>query len=233
VEFQNGTAGRVDEQLRFQLWQVASATAAPLDLPQPSKRLEMLPGQTILEWVPARFPSVRIPSRFLLRWQTGGGQVLGHSEVMVLPRAVLRELNELSGGKPIGLWDPGDRIRPALAEAGVLSLDLSTVEPSPQLCRFGLVAQKDNGDEDNSKLTVRLQRWLKAGVHLVWFKPQERDDETGLVRQEVHPGHGTLVIAQAEGEPTLTENPAGQWRLLALARLALETSSPIRLETDP
>jgi hypothetical protein len=70
------------------LYQTSSATAAPLS-EKAWKKIEILPGQTVLESASMDFPTVNAETRFLIQWLEGTNQVVGKTEVLVYPTNLL------------------------------------------------------------------------------------------------------------------------------------------------
>ena len=104
------------------VYQTTSATAAPYSK-RLWKTLELLPGQTILESATFDFPLVRGETPFLIQWVEGTNHVLGVTEVLVYPPDLLKELGNLAGQKPVGVFDPADRLKPLLKNADVAFFD--------------------------------------------------------------------------------------------------------------
>src|SRR5881394_1688219 len=97
VTFSNPTDKTVEVQIRTRLFQASSATAMPLGPAQPWKRLQVLPGQKILESASVTFPAVKAGTRILVQWLDEKGKVLGPTEVIVQPPGLLKELKSLVG----------------------------------------------------------------------------------------------------------------------------------------
>jgi len=112
----NRSGQRVAEPVYARLYQVSSATMAPLGKSWFWKRLELLPQQTVLEEIRVSFPQVRIGSSFRLFWLDERGTTLAHTDVWAYPHDLLRPLTSLAGGSPVGVFDPDRRLAPALRE---------------------------------------------------------------------------------------------------------------------
>src|SRR4051812_3094835 len=87
--FRNPDEALTAVRLRTHVYQACSATLIPLAPAQDWKRLEILPGQTVLESIFLTFPTVKTGTRFLVRWLDDNDRVLGTSEVMVYPTNLL------------------------------------------------------------------------------------------------------------------------------------------------
>ncbi len=109
--WRNPTGKPVVAELKWRLFQVSSATKLPLSEAQSWKKLEVLPGQTVLETLTLTLPEVRAATRFELRWEHAGS-----TSVIGYPQDLLKRL------PPLALHDP-DKQLSVLHEA----------EESPQL----------------------------------------------------------------------------------------------------
>jgi hypothetical protein len=70
VTWQNGSDQPVTADLRMRLLQTSSATTVTLG-EWPWKKLQVLPGQTVLEHAALDFPEVKAETRFLIQWVEG------------------------------------------------------------------------------------------------------------------------------------------------------------------
>src|ERR1051325_5250005 len=120
----NATSEPAETDARFQLVQTSSSTATPLSVSMPWKKLRVLAGQTVVESASVTFPEVRAPTRFLVLWTDANGRRLGETAVKVYPADLLSELRPLSGGKPVGVLDPLNQLKPLLRRLGIEIEDL-------------------------------------------------------------------------------------------------------------
>ena len=96
VTWHNAGDKAVDAEMRIRLYQTSSATAAPLS-EKAWRKIEILPGQTVLESASLDFPAVNAETRFLIQWLEGTNQVVGRTEGQVYPTNLLAELKTLLG----------------------------------------------------------------------------------------------------------------------------------------
>src|SRR5947207_799231 len=97
--------------ISMRLFQASSATAVPLR-EAGWKTLEILGGQNILETATLDFPVVRAETRFFVQWVQQTNHVLGITEVWVYPTNILQELSVLADQRPLGVFDPQNRLKP-------------------------------------------------------------------------------------------------------------------------
>ena len=124
IVWHNVSDKTVDAEIRTRLYQTTSATAAPLS-ENLWKKIEILPGQTVLESARMDFPEVRAETAFLIQWLEGTNRVIGKTEVLVYPTNLLKELKPLLGEAAPGVLDPNDELKPLLKRSHVDFLDLA------------------------------------------------------------------------------------------------------------
>jgi hypothetical protein len=127
VVWRNISDKTVDTEIRARLYQTTSATAIPLS-EKLWKKIEILPGQTVLESAQVDFPEVRAGTVFLIQWLEDTNRVIGKTEVLVYPTNLLKELKPLLGEDIPAVLDPNDELKPLL-EANWLSLGHSNQKP--------------------------------------------------------------------------------------------------------
>src|SRR5215472_9298828 len=132
------TVREADIQMR--LMQLTSATAAPVN-EAPWKRLQVLPGQAVVENAVLEFPAVRAKTRFLIQWIENKGRVVGTTEVHVYPSNLLAELQPLVGNEDgaLGVFDPGNQLKPLLKNRKVDFVDLGNVELEKYRGRLAII----------------------------------------------------------------------------------------------
>jgi hypothetical protein len=221
VTFSNPTDKTVEVQICTRLFQASSATAMPLDQAQPWKKLQVLPGQTILEWASVTFPAVKTGTRFLVQWLDENGKVLGPTEVTVQPHGLLTELKSLTGEGSLGVFDPQDKLKPLLKQLMVDYEDLERTGWENFSGRLAIVGPLP--PQEPMDLARRIKSVVKAGHAVVWMQPPSRlqassDSGSYLIRE----GDGTVVIARSKHFADLAENPRAQLDLVHLASLALK-----------
>jgi hypothetical protein len=226
LTFRNPDATAVRSELRAQIFQASSATVAPSSDSR-WKTLQVLPEQTVMETAALRFPVVQAETRFVVRWVDAGRQIIGTTDVHVHPTNLLARLGAVVGGEPIGVFDPGDQLKPLLRRVGVAVHDLFPTgggEFTGRLAIFGPFAGSASGEEP---ATEEIRRWAKRGKACVWL---QATDKSGLLRpsfQVVRLGRGTVMVAKSEMVSRLDVDPEAQLNLIHLAEYALQ---PARLD---
>jgi hypothetical protein len=157
----------------------------------------------VLEDLPVTLPAVRSATRF--RIECAG---IGRLTVTALPEDALKRL---AGDEPVGVFDPDNKLKPALKAAGVEFADFET---EPRDVKLALVVA------DNMPESV-LSR-VKKGMAAVWFT-RTRISIAYAAKLEA----GTVVVAP----PTTWESAGAQASLLRYAELAL-TPNVLQLPLD-
>ena len=214
----------VTTAVRTQLYQMSSATVAPLAGPRVWMSLEVLPGQTILETNVLTFPAVKNRTEFLVQWLDETNQVLGHGTVMVYPTNLLAELKPLlgEGDSALGVLDPGNEIKAALAQAGIAFVDLEESRLEDFRGKLVLVGPCSQSDPEWEGLSARIGKVSGHGTGVVWLQtlPQSR----GKIWPSffsVPRGGMAVVVAQPALADDLAENPQSQLNLIYFCKLAL------------
>ena len=217
VCFQNVTGQPIQTRLRLRLSQASSSTAMPVSDGW-WKPLTVQPNQTVLDTAPVWFPAVKVPTRFWVQWVDERERVLGLSDVVAYPADLLREINNLTGGAPIGLFDPLNALKPAFQPAGVRVADWDQF--SGRLAVVGPLARKDQWPEG---LRRRVHTLARAGTAVVWLRPSDAEalpaSEPAVV--VYNKGGEVIVLAEARLVTDLAASPRAQLNLIKLIRLAL------------
>ena len=226
VRWTNTSPSTVMLEVRTRLLQTGSATAVVLG-DRFWKRLEVLPGQTVLEFASLEFPAVRGVTRFLVQWIESTNKVLGITEVMLYPTNLLAELHALGGGQPVGVLDPQQQLLPTLKLLGVDTVDLQErglLNFTGKLAIIGSFASKTNMPDD---LLPRIKGAAAKGAGIVWIRPPPLRDEPLKPSFCLLAGRkGAVVVAQQYLVADLAQKPQSQLNLLHLARLAVRPEPP-------
>ena len=232
ARFHNAGATTAEAEIRIQLYQASATTAAPLG-DAPWKRLPILPGQTVLEAATLTFPDVRAETRFLVRWVAGTNHLLGTSEVLAYPTHLLAELKSLAAEEALGIFDPGNQLKPLLRLATVAFTDLEDAGIATfrgRLAIFGPFATQADMPTD---LPSRVGEMVRKGVAAVWLQPPPGPHDKLQPSFYTLPlGTNAVVVAQASLVANLAESPRSQLNLLDLCRAALSPEPP-RLPLGP
>ena len=220
VRFHNPAAETARTEVRLQLLQLTSATAAPVGDGRAWKTLTVLSGQTVVESVPVAFPPVRVATRFAARWLDAGGKALGVTEVWAHPDDCFEQLKTRVGRQPIGVQEDGGGLRATLTARGLTVVELHSAA-SWEAFRGRLafcVADRDGAPDESAFLTA-----VKVGLAVVWLQTTPATSPPAApVAERERCGRGSLVVAPAALLTHLDHSVTAQLTLLRLAELALK-----------
>jgi len=130
-------------------------------------------------------------------------------------------------GVALGVFDPADRLKPLLKNAGVAFFDfeLSGFDNfEPLLAIIGPFEAKGQMREG---LAVPIKALARKGTAVVWLQPPtERRDQLKPSFYAVSEGEGTVVVVQAGLVSNLADDPQAQLNLIQLCRQALRPEAP-------
>jgi hypothetical protein len=225
----------VDVAMRTQLYQTSSATAAPLS-EKAWKKIEILPGQTVLESAFVDFPAVNAETRFLIQWLEGTNQVVGKTEVLVYPTNLLAELKTLVGEENLGVLDPNDELKPLLKQNRVEFSDLGEAALEDFQGKLAIIWPFSTKAQMREGLAETVHKIARKGAAVVWLQPPPGPkDQIKPSFYIVPEGKGSVVVVQADMVARLTENPKSQLNLVYFCKLALNPAplSLPDLKTQP
>jgi hypothetical protein len=222
VRFNNPAATLVAADLHTRLHQASSATAAPV-AEAAWKKLQVLPGQTVLESVALDFPAVKAETQFVIQWMEGTNKVLGTTSVLAYPPDLLKELKPLLEEEPLGAFDPQNQLKPLLKAAGVETQDLEDAGLENYTGKLAIIGPfKSNAQMRESLANRNVRALAQRGVAVAWIEPPPEK------RQPLKPSFytvperkGTVVVVQPDLLARLAESPQAQLNLIRLARLAV------------
>jgi hypothetical protein len=232
VTWHNGGDHIYAGEVRTRMMQTSSATVVAVG-EAPWKRLQVLPGQTVLEPARLDFPAVKADTKFFVQWLDDTNHVLGKTEVLVYPTNLLAELKPLLDGETLGVLDPNDELKPLLRQNGVTFADLgeATLEDfSGRLAILGPFRSQAQLPEVTAKRTKAM---AKNGAAVVWLQPPPGPrDPLRPSYYSVSVGTNAIVVVQSGVVAGLTENPQAQQRLVQLCRQALHPEPVALPETN-
>jgi hypothetical protein len=221
VTFQNSGDKLADADLRIRLHQTSSATTILLS-ETPWKKLQVLPGQMVLETATLNFPAVKGETTFLIQWVEGTNQVLGKTEVLVYPTNLLAELRLLCWDEPLGVFDPQNLLKPLLESAGVEISDLEDMNMEDFHGKLAILGPLQSKAQMREGFGERVRTTANKGVAVVWLQPPPgKRDPIKPNFYSVPQGRGVVVVVQANEITSLAESPQAQLNLIRFARLAL------------
>ncbi len=230
VTWHNAGDKSTGADIRTQLYQASSATAAPLS-EKGWKKIEILPGLTVLESASVDFPAVNAETLFLIQWLEGTNQVIGKTEVLVYPTNLLAELKTLLGEENFGVLDPNDELKPLLKQNHVEFSDLGETALEDFQGKLAIIGPFSTKAQMREGMAEAIQKIARKGVAVVWLQPPSSPkDQIKPSFYIVPEGKGSVVVVQAD----LVANPAGspqsQLNLIYFCKLALNPA-PFPLPT--
>lgn len=235
VVWHNASDESASADIRARLYQTSSATAAPL-AEKAWKKIEILPGQTVLESASMDFPAVNAQTRFLIQWLVGTNQVVGKTEVLVYPTNLLGELKPLMGENVLGVLDPNDELKPLLKLNRVEFLDLGETALEDFQGKLVIIGPFSTRAQIREGLAPAIQKIARRGVAVVWIQPPPGPkDQIKPSFYIVPEGKGSVVVVQAVLVANPTDNPQSQLNLVYFCKLALNPTpfSLPDLKTQP
>lgn len=220
VLWHNAGTQPVIADVRMRVFQTTSATAVQLG-ERLWKKLQILPGQTLLESARLDFPAVKARTTFLIQWLENTNRIIGVTEIRVYPTNLLEVLQPLAKDHSLGVFDPQNQLKPLLKNAGVDFVDLGSTELehfSGKLAVIGPFASKAHVPDGLAKQIKTLAR---KGVAVVWILPPNTSEKLLPSFYLVPKGRGVVVVAQANMVSDLAANPESQLNLLYFCGLAL------------
>jgi hypothetical protein len=226
VLFHNPSNRPLNADLRTRLFQASSATAIPLG-EAPWKKLDVPPGQTVVESAPLTFPAVKAETRFLVQWLEGTNRVAGTTEVLVYPRDLLKDLKPLTREEPLGVLDPQNQLKPMLKAVAVEVQDLEDTGLEDYHGKLAIIGPFRSRAQMPEELDIKIRKLAGRGVAVVWLQPPpEKRPEFVPSFYTVPEGKGAVVVVQAHLVANLAEIPQSQLSLIQFARLALHPEPP-------
>jgi hypothetical protein len=226
VLISNSTDRLIAIDARLRLYQATSATVVLQD-EKPWKQLRVLPEQTVLETVTLGFPAVRAETRYLAQFLHGTNVIIGTMDVKVYPRDLLNELRLLANNLPIGVFDPQDRLKPALKRHGLDLLDLEDAEFDSFTGKLALIGPLKSVSDITEEFSSRIKKLAANGVGVVWIQPPpmpRASPQPSFYR--VTEGAGEFIIVQPDMVSDLDESPRSQLNLIHFSQLAVRPEPP-------
>ena len=217
----NGGNQSFTGEIRARILQTTSATAVLLG-DKSWKKLQVLPGQTILESAPLDFPMVKTETKFQIQWLDDTNHVLGKTEVLAYPTNLLAELKPLAGEEPVGVFDPQNQLKPLLKGLKLRFTDLENLGLKNFSGRLAVIGPFQSRAQMRDGLARQIQALAKKGTAIVWLQPPPEKREKLLPSFYTVLEHTNAVVVVPTGlVSNLAGNPQAQWNLLQLCKLAL------------
>ena len=220
-----------DVELRTRLYQASTAKAIPAgDFPW--KRLQVPPGETVIDAAALHFPPVKAETRYIVQWTEGTTRLVGMTEVFVYPPDLLKDLKPLASTNAVGVLDPQNQLKPLLKAVGVEVFDLERLDWAEFKGKLAVIGPFRAKAQMRGDLPTQIRSLAGRGTAVVWIQPPpEKRPELPPSYFTVQESRGTVVVAQASVVVNLPESPQAQLALLQLARQALHPE-PSKLPTS-
>jgi hypothetical protein len=213
-------------EVRARIFQASSATVMPL-AEKPWKRIDILPGQTVLETAAVDFPAVRAETRFLIQWLEAPDHILGLTEVCVYPTNLLQNLKALLGENVLGVLDPGNGLKPLLRQNGIEFEDLSEMSLEGFQGKLAIIGPFLSPTQVREGLAGRIKRMARKGAAVVWLQaPPGARDRIKPSFYLVPEGNGAIVVVQPDMTDRLAQNPRSQLNLIYFCEWVLNPVAP-------
>jgi hypothetical protein len=227
VVWQNTGETAVSFNVRMRLLQTTSATVTTIS-ERPWKKLDVLPGQTITECATLDLPEVKAETRFLIKWIEDTNRIFGTTELLVYPTNLLAELKPLAGAdQPVGVFDPGNVVKPLLQTVGVAFEDLEDSSIAEFRGKLALIGPCVSRDLLTGDFAERIEKLARKGAGVVWLQPPPAPrDKLQPSFRTVPIGAGAVVVVQPHLVAGLADDPQAQLNLVHFCRLAREPEPP-------
>src|SRR5262249_10861541 len=151
---------------------------------------------------------------FLVQWVGASNKVVGLTELEVYPPDLFKDLKPLTGGEPLGSFDPQDQLKPLLKAAAVEFVDLEETGLERFVGKLAIIGPFGSEAEMRSGLGHDIKALARRGVGVVWLQPAPEPRDRLVPSFYVVPeGKGTVVVVQAGVVENLAESPRAQLNL--------------------
>jgi hypothetical protein len=221
VVWQNVGDESVALEIHTRMLQTSSATAVQLG-EMPWKKLQVLPGQTVIESVALDFPSVNAETGVLVQWLEGTNHLLGRTEIFVYPTNLLAELKPLAGDEALGVFDPLNQLKPILKNLKLKFMDLENLDLENFSGRLAIIGPFQSSAQMREGLPKQIQALARKGAAIVWLQPPpEKRSKLRPSFYSVSEGEAAVIIVQPDMVADLPDNPQAQLNLIYFCKLAL------------
>src|SRR6185437_561187 len=225
LRWRNSGNSAYETALQQRIMQLTSAPAVFV-AQEPWKRLQVLPGQTVVETASVEFPPVKAETRFMVQWFNNGSNVLGSTEVVAYPPNLLAELGILVNHEEgaLGIFDPENQLKSSLKHLKVDFVDLENTAPETFRGKLAILGPFEPGARP--LVTAQIKTLVENGVAVVWVQPRDCDVKRldGDPQPSFYPvlvGRAAAVVVQPEMVAQLANNPRSQLNLIYFCKLAL------------
>ena len=221
VVWHNAGDKTVEAEIRARMLQTSSATAVQLS-ERPWKKLQILPGQTVVESAQLDFPIVKAETRFLVQWLVDSNQITGVTDVFVYPTNLLAELKPMAADEPLGVFDPQNQLKPLLKNLRLDFADLEDAGLENFSGKLAIIGPFQSKPQMREGLAGQIQALARKGTAMVWLQPpRERRAKLLPSFYSMPEGPAAMVVVQPELVANLPNNPQSQLNLIYFCKLAL------------
>jgi len=213
--------------------QTSSATAVQL-YERPWKRLQVLPGQTVVESVLINFPAVRTETRFFVQWLADTNRIIGRTEIFVYPTNLLAGLKPLAADDSLGVFDPLNQLKPLLKNLKLKITDLENIDLENFSGRLAIIGPFQSKTQMRAGLAKQVQALVKKGAAIVWLQPPTEKCAIPVPSfYSVPAGQVAVVMVQPDMVADLADNPQSQLNLVYFCRLAFNPQPFVLPDPSP
>jgi hypothetical protein len=213
-------------EISARIFQTSSATVVRLS-EMPWKKLQVLPGQTVIESVQLDFPAVKAETKFLVQWLENTNRIIGKTEVLVYPTNLLAELKPLAGDEPLGAFDPQNQLKPLLKNLKIDFVNLENSDLENFSGKLAIIGPFQSKAQMRDGLANQIQALAKKGTAIVWLQPPPgKRDKLLPSFYSVPEKQIAVVIVQPDLVADLPANPQSQLNLIYFSKLALHPQPP-------
>ena len=223
------TGATVHGAVTYRVWQLTSATAAPVAAAQPWKEITLAAEQTVIETIETTLPATRAATLFRIE-VFFAERPIGRQTVIACPE-------NLFAGAEVVIHDPADRLKTALREQGATIREY-TPEPFPLGLPviFGPYEKKEDLPPDCEATWQRIAAGGNGVVVLLPATEIARLSPSGLFKvQPPLPSRDRKIIpADASRFTDFAHSAAAQFELQQLIQQAISHRPlPPLHETSP
>jgi hypothetical protein len=232
VVFSNSAPDDFANKIRVRVYQASSATAV-LFSDASWKRIQVPAGETVLETATLDFPAVNAETKFLVQWIENTNCILGTTGVTVYPTNLFQALPALSKDD-FGVFDPNNRLKPLLKNAGIHFMDLGEIDLTNFSGKLAVIGPFESRSQEPDGIAERIRMIARNNVAVVWLQPppvQESPLQPSFY--SVQKRRTAVVVAQPDLVSDLAENPRSQLNLIYFCDLALHPQSPVLPDPTP
>lgn len=221
IVFKNPTDKPILSEVHTQLFQASSASLMPTAPSKLWKQLQVLPRQTVIEKISVDVPAVRGITEFRVRFSENGIRI-GNLKVRAVPGDLLKQLSDLTGKIPVGIFDPDNQLKPLLQKNKVEFQDLENGAGFDGFTgKLAIIGPFRSQNSVPANLQKRIAAQREKPLAILWIQPPESKSDPLLPLYFVRNGQNNIAVVNATVIAGLAATPKSQLGLVHAAELAL------------